>query len=312
MEALSAVAGKLVTLFIYVILGYILRRRKILSEVFCDGISRFLMTVTLPCLILTTFETEYTAERLIQAGQIYVLSMIFLGVSIVLGYLSARIFRISPEAKSVWIYAVAFPNHAFMGWPVMSAVFGSDAIFYAAFASLAFSTYAYTFGIWLMQRNGKNNEEKKHHSMKEYIITPVNIAIVIGLVLFITQWSLPAPVDNAVRGLSDLTTPLAMFYVGTILTKSSVRDVLGDWRSYICALMRLVIIPVLVMIFARPLTSDPIVYGVLVIGHAMPVAGFCAIFAGEYDNDVVLASKFIFITTLMCIVTIPVFALFCR
>lgn len=310
MGALYAVASKLVTLFIYVILGYIVCRRKIISEVFCDGISRFLMTVTLPCLILTTFETEYTAERLIQAGQIYVLSMIFLGASIGLGYLSAWIFRISPEAKSVWVYAVAFPNHAFMGWPVMSAVFGNEAIFYAAFANLAFSTYAYTFGIWLMKRNGKGSDQKEHHSMREYIITPVNMAIVVGLILFITQWNLPEPVNNAVRGLSDLTTPLAMFYVGTILTKSSIRDVLGDWRTYICSLMRLVIIPVLVLIIARPLAPDPIVYGVLVIGHAMPVAGFCAIFAGEYGNDVVLASKFIFITTLLCIVTIPVFALF--
>lgn len=73
--------------------------------------------------------------------------------------------------------------------------------------------------------------------------------------------------------------------------------------------MRLIIIPLLVLIIARPLVRNSLVYGVLVIGHAMPVAGFCAIFAGEYGNDVVLASKFIFITTLLCIITIPVFAM---
>ena len=39
------------------------------------------------------------------------------------------------------------------------------------------------------------------------------------------------------------------------------------------------------------------------------VAGFCAIFAEEYGNDVVLASKFIFITTLLCIITIPIFVM---
>ena len=39
------------------------------------------------------------------------------------------------------------------------------------------------------------------------------------------------------------------------------------------------------------------------------VAGFCAISAGEYGNDVVLASKFIFITTLLCIITIPIFVM---
>lgn len=307
MDALFTVAGKLVTLFIYVIAGYIVCRKKAVSEAFCDGISRFLLTVSLPCLILSTFETEYTAKRLIQAGEVYVISLVIFGASIGLGYLSARLFRISQEAKSVWVYSVTFPNHAFMGWPVMSAVFGEEAIFYATFANLAFSTYAYTFGIWLMEKNGTDSGRRKH-SLKAYIVTPINAAIVVGMVLFIARWRLPGPVDHAVSGLSSLTTPLAMFYVGTILTRSSIRDVLGDWRTYACSFMRLIAVPLLVMICARPFVHDPMVYGVLVIGHAMPVAGFCAIFAGEYGNDVVLASKFIFITTLLCIITIPVFA----
>lgn len=309
MSALYTVAGKLITLFIYVLAGYIVCRRKAVSEAFCQGISRFIMTVTLPCLVLSTFETEYTTERLMQAGQVYGISLIIFGVSIIIGYLSARIFRIGPEAKAVWIYSVTFPNHAFMGWPVMAAVFGEEAVFFATFANLAFSTYAYTYGIWLMEKTGTAPKGKGHHSLKEQILTPVNIAIVIGLVLFINQWRLPMPVDNAVSGFSALTTPLAMFYVGTILTQNSVREVIGDSRVYACAFMRLVVIPLLVLFIARPFVHDPMVYGVLVIGHAMPVAGFCAIFAGEYGNNVVLASKFIFVTTLLCIVTIPVFAM---
>lgn len=309
MEALFTVAGKLITLFIYVIIGYIVCKRKIISQEFCQGISRFLMTVTLPCLVLATFETDYTSERLIQAGQVYGISLIIFGVSILIGYISAWIFRIRPEARAVWIYSVTFPNHAFMGWPVMSAVFGSDAVFFATFANMAFCTYAYTYGVWLMEKTGTSSGGQKRHSLRSQIVTPINVAIVIGLVLFINQWRLPAPIDNAVVGFSNLTTPLAMFYVGTILTRNSVREVISDCRVYACAFMRLIFIPLLVFIAARPIVHDPMVYGVLVIGHAMPVAGFCAIFAGEYGNDVVLASRFIFITTLFCIVTIPVFAL---
>ncbi len=309
MGALSTVAGKLITLFIYVIVGYIVCGRRIVSQEFCRGISRFLMTVTLPCMILSTLETEYTTERLIQAGQVYGISLIIFGVSIVLGYVSARIFRITPEAKSVWIYSVAFPNHGFMGWPVMAAVFGEEAIFFATFANLAFNTYAYTYGIWIMEKTGTAATGEVKHSLRERVLTPVNIAIVIGLILFINQWRLPGPIDQAVAGFSNLTTPLAMFYVGTILTQNSIGEVLRDKRVYACALMRLIVIPLLVFAAARPFVHDPLVYGVLVIGHAMPVAGFCAIFAGEYGNDVVLASKFIFITTLLCIVTIPIFAM---
>ena len=68
MSAIFAVAGKLVTLFIYVLVGYVVSKRKMISEGFSDGISRFLLVVTIPCLILSTFETDYTFERLVKAG----------------------------------------------------------------------------------------------------------------------------------------------------------------------------------------------------------------------------------------------------
>ena len=177
MSAIFAVAGKLVTLFIYVLVGYVVSKRKMISEGFSAGISRFLLVVTIPCLILSTFETDYTFERLVKAGEVYVISLIIFGASILIGYLTAWIFRISEESKSVWIYSVTFTNHAFMGWAVMDAVFGGESIFYATFANLAFSTYAYTYGVWLMRSTG--TEAGKKHSMKEYIFTPVNAAIVV-------------------------------------------------------------------------------------------------------------------------------------
>lgn len=72
MSAIFAVAGKLVTLFIYVLVGYVVSKRKMISEGFSAGISRFLLVVTIPCLVLSTFETDYTFERLVKAGEVYV------------------------------------------------------------------------------------------------------------------------------------------------------------------------------------------------------------------------------------------------
>ena len=112
MSPIFAVAGILVTLFIYVLEGYVVSKSKMISEGFSDGISRFLLVVTIPCLILSTFETDYTFERLVKAGEVYVISLIIFGASILIGYLTAWIFRISEESKSVWIYSVTFTNHA--------------------------------------------------------------------------------------------------------------------------------------------------------------------------------------------------------
>ncbi len=312
MSALFTVASRLITLFIYVIIGYIISRWKVVSQQFTDGISRFLMTVILPCMIISTFQTPYTAEKLARAGLVFLVSLVIFGLSILIGYLTYYLFHIEKEAKGVWIYAVTFPNHAFMGWPVMAAVFGGDAVFYATFANMAFSVYAYTFGVWLMQTTGKQSSYtnvKNRHVIRDNLLTPINAGIVIGLILFFTQFQIPAAIDSAVDAIGGMTTPLAMMYVGTILAKSPLREVFLGRKVYLCSLVRLILIPMLVFICARPFITDPLIYGVLVIGHAMPVAGYCAIYAGAYDNDTLLASKLISVTTLLSVITIPVIAM---
>ncbi len=307
MSALLIVASKLTTLFLYVLIGFIMVRARVLSEEFCGGISKFLMTAVLPCMIISTFQTDYTAEKLIRAGQVYLISLVIFGASILLGYLTARLFRIEKKALGVWVYAVAFPNHAFMGWPVMAAVFGGEAVFYATFANMAFSTYAYTFGVWLMKTTGDNKSTGR--SLKDELLTPINAGIVIGLLLFFLQLHLPEAIGSAVSGIGNMTTPLAMIYVGTILARCSLSEVLKESIVYKCSLVRLVLVPLLVLICARPFVHDPLIYGVLVIGHAMPVAGYCAIYAGAYNNDVLLASKLISVTTFLCVITIPIFSI---
>ena len=127
--------------------------------------------------------------------------------------------------------------------------------------------------------------------------------------MFATHIALPSAIGSAVSGLGNVTTPLAMIYCGMLLTKNKLSEVFGDWRVYAVSVLRLIIIPLLVFAVAKIFITDTMVLAVLVVGHSMPVAGFCALFAGQYGSDAVLASKFIFVSTLLCIVTIPFMAM---
>ena len=266
------------------------------------------MSVTLPCLILGTFQTDYSPELLAAAGMTYALSIVFYAGSIIIGYLSRRICRIDDAAKGVWVYSVVFPNQAFMGWPVIAAVLGEGGLFYATFANMAFASFAYTYGIWLMKSTGSAQDTQ--HSIKKDLLTPINFAIITGLVLFFLQLRIPAPINNAIKGVADLTTPLAMMFVGTILARSPLKEMLSDYRVYLVSLIRLIIIPALVLFALAPLELSDYVRGAIVISHAMPVAGFAAIYAGAYGNDVELASKFVSLSSLLSVVSIPIFVLF--
>ncbi len=308
MTAFFTVADKLITLFIYIIIGYAIRRANVVDSKFESGLIKFLMSVSLPALIINTFQTSYTPELLKRGALIYGISLIVYVFSIIIGILSGKLLKIDKKSLGVWIFAVVFPNHCFMGWPVMSAVFGEDALFYAAFANLGFSTFAYTYGIYIISKYGENKENKL--PLKNLIMTPINVSIFIGILMFVTGLRFPSSIGNAVNGIGSVTTPLAMIYCGMLLNGNKISAVFGDWRVYAVSFLRLIFIPVLVFIFARMFIKDYMVLSVLVIGHSMPVAGFCALFAGQYGSDAVLASKFIFVSTLLCIITIPILAVF--
>lgn len=307
MTAFFTVMNKLITLFLYTIVGYAIRKKNVVSEKFESELIKFLMNISLPALVINTFQTSYTPELLKRGAVIYGVSLIVYAVSILIGMGSGKLLKIGQSAMGVWIFAVMFPNHCFMGWPVMSAVFGEDALFYAAFANLGFSTFAYTYGVYIISKYGENKNHKM--SLKNMIATPINVSILIGILMFVTHIALPSSIGNAVSGLGNVTTPLAMIYCGMLLTKNKLSEVFGDWRVYAVSVLRLIIIPLLVFVVARMFITDTMVLAVLVVGHSMPVAGFCALFAGQYGGDAVLASKFIFVSTLLCIVTIPFMAM---
>jgi len=306
MTAFFTVMEKLITLFLYILIGYAIRKKNIVDEHFAGGLIKLLMNVCIPALVISTFQTQYSPELLKQGALIYVASLVIYAISIAIGVISAKAFKIDFASTGVWIFAVMFPNHCFMGWPVMSAIFGKEALFYAAFANLGFSTFAYTYGVYIISKHANH---KGSYSLKDMLVTPVNISILIGIILFAKGISLPLSIGGAVSGLGNTTTPLAMIYCGMLLSTSSVRDVFGDKRVYAVSVLRLILIPMLVYFTAGIFIKDRLVYSVLVIGHSMPVAGFCALFAGEYGGDAVLASKFIFISTMLCIITIPLFAM---
>lgn len=334
MTAFFTVAGKLVALFIYIVVGYVIVKLGVITKEFAAGISKFVMSITLPCLILKTFQTDYSTQLLAAAGKTYLFSIIAYAVSILIGYLTARLFHIEKKAKGVWVYSATFPNQAFMGWPVMAATLGSESLFFATFANLAFATYAYTYGVWLMKTTAIPEESSRASAdsikesspaagrgtagrpglMQKYpflkdLLTTINGAILIGLFLFFTQLRIPAAVNNAITGMADLTTPLAMIFVGTILARNPLLAVLKDRRVYLMSLLRLIVILGLVLTALRPLGLMPLSFGAIVLSHAMPVAGFAAIYAGAYGNDVEFASSLVSVSSLLSVITIPVFVL---
>ncbi len=158
------------------------------------------------------------------------------------------------------------------------------------------------------------------------MIHPSMIAVFIGLALFITGTELPIFINQPLELLGDVTTPISMIVIGSMLAGSSAMECFKRFDMYMLAVLRLVAIPVLVFLrfdmymlavlrlvaipmlvflVLRPFSFDSVVMAIPVVISAMPSAANTAIMANEYGADVALASQAVFFTTLFSVVSIP-------
>ena len=110
--------------------------------------------------------------------------------------------------------------------------------------------------------------------------------------------------------IGNATTPLTMFLIGYQLSGLHLREVLGEWQVYLVSLLKLLLVPVITLIFVKLFSGElSILEKVLTISFAMPAASATVIFSQQYKGEVEFSTKTVLLSTLISLVTIPVFAI---
>ncbi len=288
---LEALFYLVLTLFILILVGWTVRRIGIFTDEVTAGVSSLLVNVALPGLA-----REGMTVALV--GAVYYIAVV--AVALVF----PRLIRARPDERSVFSFLVIFANTGFMGYPVVNAIWGEEAIFLAAIYNLLFSFLLFTVGILIISGSGSG----WRGISPRVLLSPGIVSVGIGLVLFLLSIDLPEVIGGPIAMLGDLTTPLSMVVIGALLARLEIRAIFGNLRVYLYAGVRLLVLPLATLVVLRPFVDDPLILGVLVIMAAMPGATNAALFAEEYGVNPELASQSVFITTLFCIVTIPLVA----
>lgn len=298
---------QVLVLFLLIVAGIIIKKKGIVTDHINKEVSSLVINVCLPAFILSSMAFDFSVEVLINSGMLVFLSFSIYGISIILAKLLNKILKIQGAARDVYEYIAVFSNCGFMGYPVLHAAFGEEAVFYAAIYNLSFSVLVWSYGVFIMQRSHRENAVKRSIlSIIKSSINPAMIAVFIGFALFLTGVKLPGPIFKTVKMIGSATTPLSMMFIGFILAEVHPKELLSDWKDYVLTAHRLLFIPLLVYFGLTALGVSGITLVIPVVVAAMPAAANSAIIASKYKSDFKLASKLIFITTLLSIVSIPI------
>ena len=302
MEAVSHV----LILFILMISGYVCTKLKICSQEMAVIFSSFVVKITLPALLFSSFIRPFSTELLQEAGHVLLLSVIIYGISFIIAYFYPRILGMKGPERGVHRYAIIISNSGFIGYPMVQAILGPSYMFHAVIFNINFSLLAFSVCAWLIAKEVKTAGGEPMRISWRLFVNPSVIATILGIIFFIFSISLPEVLFSSIKMTGDITSVLCMFIIGINLAKTNVKQIFGRWQVYLTTLMRLIIIPFIAGVVYYFLGFRGHVFVLSILITAMPAGLFTSIFASLYDIAPEEAGSIVFMSTMLCMITIPV------
>ena len=280
-------------------MGYLAHRLGYLGGETDQKLSKIILNITMPCLIVASVATGDELPGAAEILSVLKVAAVFYGMELLLSTVVPRLLGGTDKQKGVWRYTLVFPNMAFIGYPVAVALFGPEALFYAVILVLPFNLLAYSLGPLMLAGRAKFRWQQ--------LTSPCIIASVIALVVALGHIRLPAIVGECAGFVGNLTTPLSLLVVGSLLAGLTVGKVFASPRLWALTAVRLLVLPALLWLLLGWMNVEPpMVAGVAVVLMAMPTAVNGSMLSMEYGGDTECMAQITFLTTLVSIITIPV------
>ena len=297
---MSVVINQMIVIFLMLLVGLLCAKLGLMDGDFKKKLSFIVLNVAQVAAILgaaMSVETDIGAGRMFSiVGIVVVMQAILYGLSFVYNF----ILRVPKGDRGTYQFMSTLNNVAFMGFPIVSALLGAEALFYNSLFNIPFYVVSYSLGVVMIAGKGQGT-----FSAKTVLLCPPLLAAIAAAVIVLLRVPFPEPVVTAATTLGNMTTPGAMLIIGASLGQMSLKEVFGDWRAYVYAVIKLISGPLVVWLILGLFVDEPLILSLAVILAAMPSAMNATMMALQYGGNEKVASRGVFITTILSLVTIP-------
>lgn len=302
MELALITAQQVIILFLLIGCGFVAVKTGVLKQEGKQTLSNLLLYLVVPAMIVHSYMMKFSEEilhNLLAAFGMSVLA-ILIGTAITLLLTARRKDRRAP----IFRFACVFSNAAYMGFPLISALFGAEGLLYASAYVTVFNILLWTMGYGMV--SGSSNPKEVARSL---LHTPVLYAMVVGLAVYLLQIPVPNLIAQPIDLLSGMNTPLSMLITGMLIAAGDLKSIVCDRHIWKLAALRMVLIPaVCVAVFAL-LGFHGMSAQVVLLLECCPAAAITSVFAVQFGHEERFAAGSVVLTTLLSIVTLPLCAL---
>ena len=289
----------MVMIFILILTGFVLYKKKMISDSASKDLSALVVNVCSPGLVIVSMFNDLSQiprENVIFVGAISVIFYFFL---IFFGYFLVWVLKVPGHLKNAYVLMTVFGNTGFIGIPVALAIIGPESMVYVIVFNFLFNLTIFTFGIMLLK---KDNQGKKQ-SWKDYL-SPGLLACIAAFAIYWFHIELPEEIETLAGYYGNACTLLSMIVIGISLAGMKVKDMMKNRRLLVFVFIRFIAFPILLALALRPVLSDLLIREVVLLMAALPVGNFPAMLCEQYGRDPKPIAEGIVVTTILSVFTI--------
>ena len=222
---IMVVINQMIQLFLIIGLGYFMQKKKILNDELNTKLNFIVISITTPALIFSSVCTTSISEKSMVIYTLAIATAVYVALPVI-SFVLVKLMRIPMHQKGLYMFMTIFSNTGFMGYPIMKALFGNDAVFYTALFNILFNLEVFTLGVILINYG---NDVKMKLNPKN-LLSPGVVASIIAIFIYFLEIPIHDVIANSCGMVGDMTTPLAMMIIGAPLANIKVKELFTEFR----------------------------------------------------------------------------------
>lgn len=299
----------ILTIIIMFMTGWVLTHVGWLDEKTSVIFSKIIVNVSFPCYMLWNLMSNFDKAKLQELSGGLIIPITSILLSYFLSVLVSNLMKIDPKRKGIFRCIFFTSNTIFIGLPVNLSLFGAESTPYVLIYYIANTCFFWTLGNYEISKDGEGNRGKQKFSFDSLkkIANPAMAGFVVAIILILLEVQLPRFVMDSCKYIGELTTPLAMFFIGIVLHSTPFKKLRIDRDIIVLLLARFVLCPVVVIALELFIPVPPMMAKVFVIQATMPAVTSTGVIAKQYGADVEFATIATVVTTIASMIVIPIY-----
>ena len=304
MEISLLLMQQITELFLMIIMGYVIVKARLLKGEDSKVISKIVLYLIIPCVIINAFQVDYTSEKVQGLLLAFAASVMLQVLLLIIVWGAGRLMGLNEVEKA----SVYYSNAGNLIMPIVTFVLGQEWVLYGCVFMSVQIVFVWSHGKWVLSRQSKIDWKK--------ILLNINmVAVFAGVFLFFTKIRLPQILNQTFGSVGSMIGPASMMVTGMLIAEMNLRNIFENVKVYFISFLRLVVIPVIslaILKISGLVNIHPdgkklllIVFLAVITPSASTITQMCQV----YGNDSKYASAINVMTTLLSIITMPLMVL---